>query len=84
MFVKFICVLFAYVDDAFSWEFASEVSFYHPYKKLMPTKQAHLLNIFDNLGVPHEERKQISSSSIQIIGFNVNPNTMTITMSCEA
>jgi len=84
VFVKFVCDLFTYVDDAFSWEFASEVSFYHPYKKFMPTKQACLLTLFDDLGVPHEERKQILGSPLQIIGFNVDPNTMTITMSCEA
>lgn len=84
VFIKFICDLFAYVDDAFSWEFASEVMFYPPYKKLMPTKQARLLTLFDDLGVPHEERKQVSGSPLQIIGFDVDPNAMTITMSREA
>jgi hypothetical protein len=31
VFVKHICDLFAYVDDAFSWEFADCITFYPPY-----------------------------------------------------
>jgi hypothetical protein len=76
--------LFAYVDDAFSWEFADEVTHYPPYDKLLPTKQARLLTLFDEVGVPHEERKQVSGSPLQIIGFDVDPNSMTITMPAVA
>lgn len=84
IFVKFIVDLFAYVDDAFSWEFASHVTFYAPYNKLLPTKQAQLLSLFDEIGVPHEERKQVFGSPLQIIGFDVDPNNLTITMSRAA
>ena len=84
VFVKFICDLFAYVDDAFSWEFASHVTFYSPFNKYLPTKQAQLLSLFDELGVPHEERKQVFGSPLQIIGFDVDPNALTITMSLAA
>jgi hypothetical protein len=76
--------LFAYVDDAFSWEFASNVTFYPPYKKFLPTKQAKLLTLFDEVGVPHNERKQVSGSPLQIIGFDVDPNAMSITMPLDA
>jgi len=82
--IKHIKDLFAYVDDAFSWEFADSTSYYHPYKKLLPTKQARLLSLFDTLGVPHEERKQVSGSPLQIISFDVDPNAMTITMLSNA
>ena len=82
--IKHIEDLFAYVDDAFSWEFADSMSYYHPYKKLLPTKQARLLSLFNTLGVPHEERKQVSGSPLQIIGFDVDPNAMTITMLSDA
>jgi hypothetical protein len=76
--------LFAYVDDAFSWEFANDVTYYPPYDKLLPTKQARLLTLFDDVGVPHDERKQVSGSPLQIIGFDVDPNSMTITMPAAA
>jgi hypothetical protein len=80
VFIKFISDLFSYVDDSFSWEFADHVEFYAPYQKLMPTKQVHLLLHFDELGIPHDECKQVSGSPLTIIGFDVDPNTMTITM----
>jgi len=82
--IKLVHDLFSYVDNAFSWEFARRVTFYQPYQKFLPTKQAILLNLFDEVGVPHEERKQVFGSPLQIIGFNVEPNTMTITMSHDA
>ncbi|KAF8800942.1 hypothetical protein BYT27DRAFT_7008837, partial [Phlegmacium glaucopus] len=76
--------LFAFVDDAFSWDFADHLAFYPPYKKLMPAKQTQLLQLFDDLGIPHEERKQVSGAPLLIIGFEVDPNLMTITMSADA
>jgi len=82
--IKLVHDLFAYVDDACSWEFAGRVTFYQPYQKFLLTKQAVLLNLFDEIGVPHEEQKQVFGSPLQIIGFNVDPNTMTITMSHDA
>jgi hypothetical protein len=84
IFVKHIHDLFAYVDDAYSWEFADRVTFYSPYQKFLPTKQAQLLSLFDDLGVPHEERKQVFGSPLQIIGFEVDPSSMTITMPLAA
>ena len=82
--VLYISDLFAYVDDAFSWEFADSLVYYPPYDKLLPTKQARLLTLFDDVGVPHEERKQVYGSPLQIIGFDVDPNSMTITMPAAA
>ena len=84
VFVKLIHDLFAYVDDAFSWEFADRVTYYTPYHKFLPTKQTQLLSLFDDVGIPHEERKQVFGSPLQIIGFEVDPNDMTITMPIAA
>jgi hypothetical protein len=84
IFIKHIHDLFAYVDDAFSWEFADHLTVYPPYRKLLPTKQTKLLSLFDELGIPHEERKQVFGSPLQIIGFDVDPNSMTITMPLTA
>lgn len=78
--VKFITDLLAYVDDSFSWDFADNVLFYEPYKKFLPAKQTRLLQLWDELGIPHEERKQVFGCPLTIIGFDVDPNAMTITM----
>ena len=119
--VKLISDLLAYMDNAYSWDFTGNMLFYEPYQKLYPTKQTHLLQLQDELGVPHEEHKQVFgqetcysmshtrsytlpnrltsysfgmswgfpheelkqvfSSPLTIIGFDVDPNVMTITMS---
>ncbi|KAF8225952.1 hypothetical protein L208DRAFT_1304293, partial [Tricholoma matsutake] len=60
------------------------MEFYVPYVKLMATKQTHLLLLFDELGIPHDKCKQVFGSPLMIIGFNVDPNAMTITMAPEA
>ena len=48
------------VDDNFGWEFEGKTSYYEPYKKHMPTKQVRLLRLWDELGIPHDEEKQVS------------------------
>ncbi|SJL14225.1 uncharacterized protein ARMOST_17681 [Armillaria ostoyae] len=80
IFIKMLTDIFCYVDDSFSWEFADKKTWYSPYHKLLPTKQALLLKLFDELGVPHEEEKQLYGDILTIIGFDVDPNAMTITM----
>jgi len=50
----------------------------------MPAKQTRLLQLWDELGVPHVERKQEWGERLTIIGFEVDPNAMTITMPSEA
>jgi hypothetical protein len=84
VFVKGIQDLFAYVDDSFSWEFADNMLWYEPYRKHLPAKQAKLLQLWDELHIPHVESKQVFGSTLTIIGFEVDPNAMTITMPDEA
>jgi hypothetical protein len=84
VFLKSIADLFAYVDDCFSWDFADSVVFYQPYNKLLPCKQGKFLTLLDHLHIPHEERKQIHGERINIIGFEVDANAMTITMPEDA
>jgi hypothetical protein len=76
--------LFHYVDDCFSWEFCDNMARYEPYKQCYPRKQVELLLIFDYLGIPHEQRKQEWGSSLDIIGFHIDPNAMTFTMSSDS
>jgi hypothetical protein len=78
--VKNIEDLLGYVNDNFSWDFERNLLFYQPYNKLLPAKQTHLLQLWDELGIPHEERKQEWGQILTVIGFEVDPNTMIITM----
>ncbi|PPQ85183.1 hypothetical protein CVT25_004190 [Psilocybe cyanescens] len=69
-----------YCDDSFGPERASKMLFYAPYNKYMPRNQVKLLQLWDEIGLPHKEKKQISGSIIDIIGFEVDANLMTITL----
>ena len=69
-----------YTDDVFSFELASSTEHYAPYGKKLPKKQAQLLRLWDELGVPHEEKKQVSGEALEICGFLVDTNAMTITL----
>jgi hypothetical protein len=80
---RLIDALKCFVDDHFSFELVDHLSFYAPYNKRMPTKQANLLMLWDELGIPHEERKQVSGLVLPCIGFDVDPNRMTATLSDE-
>ncbi|KIY50106.1 hypothetical protein FISHEDRAFT_72026 [Fistulina hepatica ATCC 64428] len=79
-FIKFILDLFAYVDDSFSWDFADNLVLYEPYQDWYLAKQVTLLQLWDELGIPHEKRKQEWGSSLTIIGLLVNAADMTIMM----
>jgi len=76
--------LLHYVDDVFNVSFSDELSFYHPYQQLMPTNQMHFLLLLDQIGLPHDDKKQLYGASLEIIGLLVNVQDMTISMSSEA
>jgi hypothetical protein len=84
VYIRLILDLFAYVDDSYSWDFASNLTFYSPYSKHLPAKQAFFLTLLDEVGVPHEERNQIFGPRIHIIGFTVDANATTIEMPLES
>jgi hypothetical protein len=74
--VKGIEDLLGYVDDHFSWDFAENSLYYDRYRKCLPSKQVHYLRLWDELGIPHEEEKQLFGSPITILGLEINPNTV--------
>ncbi|KZT27376.1 hypothetical protein NEOLEDRAFT_1039444, partial [Neolentinus lepideus HHB14362 ss-1] len=76
--------LLGYVDDTFSWEFLGKVLFYPPYGQYYPTKQALLLMLWDEIGLPHEKPKQEYAPNLTIIGFDVDPALMRVTMPYES
>ena len=75
---KEISDLLGYVDDNFGWEFEGNTKYYKPYKKHLPAKQTRLLQLWDELGVPHDEDKQLSGPCLPILGYEVNANAMTV------
>lgn len=75
---KDVSGLLGYVDDNFGWEFEGRKKYYKPYDKYLPTKQARLLGLWDELGILHDEDKQLSGPSLPILGYHVNPNAMTV------
>jgi hypothetical protein len=83
-FIKHIEDLFAYADDSFSVELRQNLLWYPPFQKWLPMKQTQLLLLFDELGIPHEDCKQVSGRILKVIGFEVNTECMTFTMSAES
>ena len=81
VFKRHLHALKCYVDDNFSFSISGHVELYAPYDTFLPSKQVRLLHLWDEIGLPHEEEKQISGTCIPIIGFDVDPNAMTVTMS---
>jgi hypothetical protein len=72
-----------YVDDNASFARVGDVLYYPPYKHYFPTEQTRLLLLWDELGIPHEEKKQIYGPVVPFIGFDVDPNAMTVSISDE-
>jgi hypothetical protein len=48
---------------------------------IMPWSQYLLLQLWDDLGIPHERSKQLHGAVLIFTGYKVDPNAMTITMS---
>ena len=77
-FVKLLSHLKLYVDDSYGFENHTNMKFYPPYNKWFPAKQTELLLLWDEIGLPHDEPKQIFGPTLEIIGFVVDPNNMTV------
>ncbi|EIW79270.1 hypothetical protein CONPUDRAFT_32939, partial [Coniophora puteana RWD-64-598 SS2] len=75
---------FLYVDDNFGSERPGHVLFYAPYGTWLPASQARILELWDELGIPHEEKKQLYGTSLPIIGFLVDTAAMSATMTAES
>jgi hypothetical protein len=69
-----------YMDDSFSFGLASDLLYYEPYGESFPAKQTRLLQLWDYIGLPHERAKQLFGSPLTIIGFDVDPNRMEVSL----
>jgi len=70
-----------YMDDFYGWDFLDNLTFYHG--MLRPRRQVQLLVLWDYISCPFEDRKQEHGESLKIIGFLVDPNLGSISLSPE-
>ena len=83
IFVKFISDLFGYIDDNFGFDEEGNVLWYEPYQCYYPTKQTKLLQLWDEISLPHKKTKQEYAPVLRIIGFIVDPKLMRVCMDEE-
>jgi hypothetical protein len=83
-YIKLIKFIFGYVDDSSGSNKKGETTWYAPYGKDLPTDQCRFLLLWDELGIPHKEKKQVHGLPLTIIGIDVNANLMTLSLSQEA
>ena len=69
-----------YMDDSSGCDLEGDTLYYEPYACDMPSHQKRLLVLWDELGIPHKPHKQLSGSPLTIIGIEVDPNKMTLTL----
>jgi len=67
-----------YVDDAFSYDLSPTLEYYEPYGKYLPPRQVQLLRLWDEIGLPHKEKKQEYGRSLVILGFYFDTRTATL------
>ena len=79
-YVKEIHYISDYVDDSSGCNQKGDMSFYPPYGKELPTDQCCLLLLWDELGIPHKEHKQVYGSPLTIIGINIDANQMSLSL----
>jgi hypothetical protein len=72
-----------YSDDSFGVDFEKTLTYYEPYRHLMPSNQVKLLKLWDGLGMPYKEKKQVSGKILTIIGISVDTNLLTLTLPPE-
>lgn len=69
-----------YMEDSFSFKVACRTLHYELYQCDFPEKQTCLLQLWDKIGVPHDQLKQLFGTPLTVIGFNMDPNAMTMTL----
>jgi hypothetical protein len=74
--------LHVYMDDFFGWDFADNLILYRDRHR--PAQQVQLLILWEALACPFEDRKQDHGEQLKIIGFWVNINLGTISLSPQS
>jgi len=73
-----------YVDDSFGIEDEGRVEEYTPYGEKYPVQQAKLLRLWDEIGIPHKQRKQVHGQQLTILGIEVDVDKMMFTLPQES
>ena len=73
-----------YVDDSFGVEEEDNRALYLPYNVEYPMQQVRLLELWDEIGIPHKQKKQVFGSRLSILGIEVNMKDLTFTLPEEA
>ena len=71
-----------FMDDFFSWALASDLVFYKGVFR--PRPQTRLLIFWDEIGCPWKDKKQEFGSELKIIGFYVDINRGSLTLTDES
>jgi len=75
--------LATYIDNSSGFDYEDDLLPYEPYATSFPRHQTILLQLWDKLSIPHKLKKQIFGPIIPVIGINIDPNAMTLTLSAE-
>ena len=73
-----------YVDDSFGIEEEIFMMIYAPYNKSFPSQQTRLLELWDEIGIPHKRSKQIFGSQLAVLGIKVDAVDLTFTLPKES
>jgi len=73
-------LLGTYADDSFSPDYATNVTWYAPYHKFLLKNQVKLLELWDEINLPHKDTKQVYGSTLTIIGIEVDANALSMMM----
>ena len=60
------------------------MAWYAPYEQEFPRQQAQLLELWDEIGIPHKKAKQVFGECLTILGIVVNVDNLTFTLTHEA
>ena len=82
--IKRIRYLSGYVDDSSGCARKDDCLTYLPYGKVYPREQVILMNLWDELGIPHKPHKQVCGSPLPIIGITVDANNLSLTLATDA
>ena len=75
--------LATYADDSSGFDRMDDFLLYKPYNTSFPHHQTILLQLWDELSIPHKQRKQVFGATLPVIGIDVDPNAMTLSFSRE-
>jgi len=75
--------LTTYMDDSSGFGPQDDLLLYAPYSSSFPRDQTLLLQLWDDLSILHKPKKQVFGSSIPVIGIDIDPNCMTLSLSAQ-